>query len=283
MRLAQDIDHAARQALALELTLAPKPGLVTPCSRGSHEDMDHRHFAASIEALAGYFGDCARLAAAGADLPALQARGMLAESAMFTATRGINTHKGAIFTLGLLAAAAGRQHARGRIEPEHLGNEVADTWSDELLDAPRSADTHGARARRRLGLPGAREQAAAGFPVLFGTTLPALREGRRQLGDDPRALLHALLATIAVLPDTNLAHRGGRNGLEWARCAAGDFLAAGNVFAPQYQRPLETLCAAFEKRRLSPGGSADLLAAALFVEALPLATTARCADTVLAT
>jgi len=274
MSFERRVDRAAWSALVFELTLAPKPGLVTPFSRDSHRDMDHRHFNASIDALNGFFGDCARLAAAGADLRALQARGVLAETAMFAATGGINTHKGAIFTLGLLAAAAGRQRARGEHAPAELGNVVAEEWGNALLDAAEAArdDTHGVRVRRALGLPGAREQAANGFPVLFGTTLPALREGRRRVGNDPRALLHALIATVAVLPDTNLAHRGGRGGLEWARTVSADFVAAGSVFAPGHARRLSALCSAFEKRHLSPGGSADLLAAALFVEALSAPT-----------
>ncbi|MDX5410224.1 MAG: triphosphoribosyl-dephospho-CoA synthase [Thauera sp.] len=253
-----------------ELTLAPKPGLVTPFSNGSHRDMTHRHFSASIEALAGFFGDCARLGAAGADLRALQARGMLAETAMFGATRGINTHKGAVFTLGLLAAAAGVQHTRGKWLPDQLGNVVAEEWGNALLDAAEAApaDTHGMYVRRNLGLPGAREQAANGFPVLFETTLPALHEARQRLGNDPRALLHALISTIAVLPDTNLAHRGGRSGLEWAQYAAADFIAGGSVFNAGGERRLKVLCTAFERRWLSPGGSADLLAAALFVTEL---------------
>lgn len=267
MNFAQRIDNAAWNALVFELTLAPKPGLVTPFSNGSHTDMNHRHFSASIEALAGYFGDCARLAETGADLFTLQLRGQQAESAMFGATNGINTHKGAVFTLGLLAAAAGVQQARGKLLPDQLGNVVAEEWGNALLDAAEAApaDTHGLHVRRNLGLPGAREQAANGFPVLFETTLPALREARRRLGMDPRGLLHALIATIAVLPDTNLAHRGGRSGLAWAQYAAADFITRGSVFNASGERRLKALCGAFERRRLSPGGSADLLAAALFI------------------
>ncbi|MDX5364552.1 MAG: triphosphoribosyl-dephospho-CoA synthase [Pseudazoarcus pumilus] len=270
MNFAQRIDNAAWNALVFELTLAPKPGLVTPFCTGSHRDMDHRHFSASIEALAGYFGDCARLGASGAALRELQTRGLIAEAAMFAATGGVNTHKGAVFTLGLLAAATGVQHARGVLRPEQLGHVVAEEWGNALLDAAEVAPstTHGLHVRRTLGLPGAREQAGNGFPVLFETTLPALREGRQRLGNDPRALLHALIATIAVLPDSNLAHRGGRSGLEWARMVAADFIAAGSVFETGAERRLQALCGAFKRRWLSPGGSADLLAAALFVQTL---------------
>lgn len=275
MSFTQHIDHAAWQALVFELSLAPKPGLVTPFSTGSHSDMDHRHFNASINALAGYFGDCARLGATAAPLHALQTRGVIAENAMFEATGGVNTHKGAIFTLGLLAAAAGLQHTRGEQDPHTLGQTVAEEWGSALLTATSPINTHGAHVRRKLGIAGAREQAAAGFPVLFETTLPELERARAQLGNHPNTQLHALMATIAVLPDTNLAHRGGRSGLAWAQSAAADFLARGSVFTDRHERHLHAVCSAFERRRLSPGGSADLLAAALFICALDTRPAAR--------
>lgn len=273
--IADRIDNLACRALAHELSLELKPGLVTPSARGSHADMDHATFAASIGALAGYFGDCARLAATGCNFAALQARGRLAERAMFAATGGVNTHKGAIFTLGLLAAAAGRQFAdAGRFEPPLLGTQVAQHWGAAILiaGAAPGADfdaTHGARLRGELGLPGAREQAAAGFPLLFETTLPQLGHARAHGATPETAAMHALLATIAVLPDTNVAHRGGLAGLHWAQHAASGFIAAGSVFAPGWRRTLDALGAAFVARWLSPGGSADLLAAAIFVRELP--------------
>lgn len=288
------VDALARDALAREVALEGKPGLVTPSARGSHDDMDHGTFAASIEALSGYFGDCARLGACGCGFAALQARGRIAERAMFAATGGINTHKGAVFTLGLLAAAAGRRGgvpgggAGGR-RSEGLGPTIATAWGAAILvaGAAPGADTratHGARLRQRHGLAGAREQAAAGFPVLFTTTLPALEAALAHGADTSAAGLHALVATIGVLDDTNLAHRGGLAGLRWAQREARRFLAAGSVFAPGWRRALDALGRAFVARWLSPGGSADLLAAAWFVRALddgraPAGSPAAMADT----
>lgn len=272
---ADRIDNLACRALAHELALEHKPGLVTPSIRGSHADMDHGTFTASIGALAGYFGDCARLAASGCHFAALQARGRLAERAMFAATGGVNTHKGAIFTLGLLAAAAGCQFAAtGRLDPGALGTHVARHWGAAILIAGAAPGaefdaTHGARLRGDLGLPGAREQAAAGFPVLFATTLPQLRHALTQGATPEMAAIHALLATIAALPDTNLAHRGGLAGLHWAQHAASGFIADGSVFAPRWRLAIDRLGAAFVARWLSPGGSADLLAAACFLRELP--------------
>jgi triphosphoribosyl-dephospho-CoA synthase len=265
------IDRLACAALAREVALEGKPGLVTPTARGSHADMDHRSFTASIAALRGYFGDCVVLGAAGAALPALQARGRVAERAMFAATGGINTHKGAVFTLGLLCAAAGWQLAdAGRLAPQVLGEVVAECWGTAILAAGRAPGaevnaTHGARLRRVAGLPGAREQAAAGFPVLFEVTLPQLRAASRAV-PPAAAALHALLATMAVLPDTNLAHRGGLAGLAWAQRQAQAFLARGGLAVADGTVALDALCAAFVERWLSPGGSADLLAAAWLLQ-----------------
>jgi len=272
--LAERIDELARRALEAEVALERKPGLVTPTTRGSHADMDHATFAASVVALKGYFGDCARLGAGGCAFAALQARGRLAERAMFAATGGINTHKGAVFTLGLLAAAAGRQFAEhGRIAPDMLGAVVARHWGGAILIAGTAPGvelqaTHGARLRGRYRLPGAREQAAAGFPALFATTLPQLERARTAGAPPDAAALQALLATIAVLPDTNLAHRGGLDGLRWAQREAQSFLARGGVFARGWMHALAALGEAFVARWLSPGGSADLLAAAWLLSAL---------------
>jgi triphosphoribosyl-dephospho-CoA synthase len=275
------LDDLACRALARELALEGKPGLVTPSARGSHADMDHKTFTVSITALNGYFGDCARLGAAGSGFDALQARGRAAERAMFAATGGVNTHKGAIFTLGLLAAAAGHQFAdTGRLDAASLGKLVALRWGAAILisGAAPGAEfdaTHGANLRGRHGLPGAREQAAEGFPVLFGTTLPKLMAALARGAEPDIAAIHGLLATIAVLPDTNLAHRGGLGGLRWAQHAAARFVADGGVFAPDSARTLEILGEAFIARWLSPGGSADLLAAAWFLYELPACVDAR--------
>jgi triphosphoribosyl-dephospho-CoA synthase len=259
---ASKLGMLACEALEYELELAPKPGLVTPVDRGSHADMDHRTFRASIDALRPYFVDCARLGAERVPFATLQARGRCAEREMFRATGGVNTHKGAIFTLGLLMAAAGFQHAgSGGIDAGSLGRVVRHRWAAALSRRTAAcAATNGARVLQRHGVPGAREHAAAGFPVLFAVTLPALREALARGADKGRAGIHALLSTMAVLPDTNLVHRGGPAGLAWAQAASEGFVAAGSVFTADWERRLQALASAFIARWLSPGGAADLLA-----------------------
>lgn len=268
------IGELASTALEMELALDPKPGLVTPVSRGSHDDMDESTFRASIAALRPYFIDCAQLGAAGTDFLTLQARGLVAETAMFAATRGVNTHKGAIFNLGLLAAAAGWQWSQGAPgapgyrDAASLGRVVAQRWVPDFRVPATAATTHGLAVRLQYGIPGAREHAAAGFPVLFDVALPALEHALARGADPRQAGVHALLSIIAVLADTNLVHRGGPQGLAWAQVVSEAFLASGSVFAVGWERRLETLAAEFVARRLSPGGAADLLAAAWFVQRL---------------
>ena len=276
IKLAQQIDALACEALRQEVALEHKPGLVCPSRNGSHADMNCETFHASIEALRGYFGDCFMAGFNGQEFRGLQRLGLAAEKAMFMATKGVNTHKGAIFLMGLLAAASGLQMREcSGFEPLGLGRLVAAQWGANILlagvQAGGQADTqltHGRQAKSVFGLPGAREQALQGFPVLFSTTAPQLRWALCAGFSPEQARLHALVCSIGKLPDTNLAHRGGLKGLQWAQNRVNQFLADGGVFAQGWVERAEQLCGQFEARWLSPGGSADLLSAALFVQAL---------------
>ena len=264
------LDRAALAALREELELEPKPGLVSPGDAGAHRDMDAGTFRRSLAALEGSFGAAAAAGAAGLPFAALRRLGIEAEARMLAATGGVNTHRGAIFALGLLSAAAGRLRAAGRAAAgDALGREVASAFGPALREAPgRAPASHGAAVARWHGTGGAREEAAAGFPHLFGVALPALEEGLARGAGWRAAAAQALLSLVAALPDTNLLWRGGAEGLAFARGAARGFLAAGGVHRPGWEARLRSLHAAFRARRLSPGGSADLLAAALLVHAL---------------
>ncbi|MCR2747472.1 triphosphoribosyl-dephospho-CoA synthase [Limnobacter parvus] len=273
--LAQQIDDMACIALAQEVQLELKPGLVCPGNNGSHSDMNCNTFHASIHALKGYFGACFQAGYEGKQFRELQVLGMAAEKAMFNATHRVNTHKGAIFLMGLLAGAAGAQYRdRQCFKPMELGRWVAQHWGANILLAgvpssnSNAETTHGRQVKDAFGLPGAREQAAQGFPVLFWTTVPQLRWALLEGLDAEAAQLHALVCTIAQLPDTNLAHRGGLKGLQWAQARVEQFLAQGGVFSPSWRKNAQAMCAEFKAQWLSPGGSADLLSAALFIQSL---------------
>jgi triphosphoribosyl-dephospho-CoA synthase len=257
----------ASQCLKLEVATYPKPGLVSHVDAGAHRDMDAALLGASAEALEAYFADLAEAGAAGAPMGRLRAIGLAAEHAMLARTGGINTHRGAIFGLGLLCAAAGFRGAYRASAT--LGAIIAARWGAEILDGPVALRSHGAEVARRHGAGGARAQAAAGFPALYDVALPALSLGRRLApGDAEAARVQACLSLIATVEDTNLLYRGGPEGQAFARRHARRFLGAGGVGSADWRARATSIHEAFVARRLSPGGCADLLAMALFVDGI---------------
>ena len=267
---ASRIGRDAVRALYAEVALHPKPGLVSPIDSGAHHDMDMRTFMRSLFALRGYFPAIAAAGADDADFDPLRRLGIAAERRMLAATSGVNTHRGAIFSLGLLAAAAGRLDAAGGSRRgDALGRTVRDCWGNGILAAGTGAPaSHGTDAVQRFGARGVRQEAAEGFPLLFRTAVPTLRETRVRTGDRDAALVQTLFVLIAALDDTNLLHRGGIEGLCFARRQAAAFLDQGGVHDPGWRARAVAVHRAFVARRLSSGGAADMLAAAWFIDRL---------------
>jgi triphosphoribosyl-dephospho-CoA synthase len=260
-------------ALLRELAAWPKPGLVSHVDNGSHTDMDAAILQASAEALRPFFAELARAGQDGADMSRLRAIGLQAETAMLAATGGVNTHRGAIFGLGLLCAAAGAisevSIEGAALAPMRLGDIVKRRWAAEIGRGPIPLFSHGAGALRRYGAGGARAEAVGGFRSVYEASWPALRQGRFLQPNDPDAApVQACFALIASVCDTNLLHRGGADGMRYAAEAAASFLSQGGVGAPDWRGRAAAVHAAFVARRLSPGGCADLLAMTLFVDAL---------------
>src|SRR6218665_1424349 len=274
---AQALRNLAVQALLGELRTYPKPGLVSLVDSGSHRDMDATTLVRSTLALRRYFEDCARVGACGAAFDTRKALGIAAEQRMLRATHGVSTHRGAIFHLGLLAAAAGRRAAQHAAAPApSLGEIVRRRWGADIaaqrrpaaldgsrptaLDGSRptaldgnrpaaidgasaaatcgngAAPSHGSRASARYGVGGAQAQAAAGFPSVYRVALPAYRAALARSAAPNQARVQAFFALLGHLDDTNLLHRGGREGLAYARMQAARFLADGGVFQARWQR-----------------------------------------------
>ncbi len=260
------IARAAVRSLHTELVLAPKPGLVCPGDNGSHGDMNATTLFRSLFSLRHYFARVALAGYRGAPFAALQRLGIAAEARMLAASRGVNTHRGAIFNLGLLAAAAAYLNAQGgRVTPAALGYTVSARWGEAICAGEPGAPSHGLWAAARYGAGGARLEAARGYPAVLRLALPQLRPALRQGLNERRALLHTLFVLIAKLEDTNLLYRGGAAGLRFAQTAAASFLSGGSAFRPDWRGRAVTIGNAFVARRLSPGGAADLLAATWFV------------------
>lgn len=234
------------EALLEEVDLTPKPGLVDRGGSGAHADMDLPLFHRSARTLQPYFRRAAELGLEREDcMPALQRAGLEAEAAMLAATGGVNTHRGAIYAFGLLIAARASVLARGGCVYETAAALAA-------AGVPPQPSTHGQQARARYGASGARGEALAGFP-----------HARRAAGIlAERGPLAALLTLLAEVEDTNLLHRGGREGLRFVQESAADILAGP---AEDYALRLAALDAGCVRRNLSPGGSADLLALAFFL------------------
>lgn len=266
--LVRAIGDAATLALRDELALAPKPGLVSFADSGSHRDMDAHTFMRSLFALRASFRAFVSLGAREADFAALEREGIAAEARMLAATAGVNTHRGAIFTLGLLCASAGRLIAQGRaLDATALQRTLLERWGDALAArAQRTSSSNGSRAATRHGLRSAGAEAALGFPVLFDVALPALRRAIAHGLDARAARLDALFAAMAVLDDTNVVHRGGIDALRDVRRAAAQFIAAGGAARAGAIEHAQSLHRAFVTRNLSPGGSADVVAAACWVQ-----------------
>ena len=244
---AQRLAELAVQALLEEVDQTPKPGLVDRNNRGAHRDMDRDLFHRSARSLLPYFRQAVTLGLERADcMGPLQAAGLAAERVMLAKTGGVNTHRGAVYAFGLILAAMGSRLARG-------GDVFARAAALAESGLPPAAGSHGQRARQRYGASGARGEALAGFPHARHAWAALARPGGRDA---------ALLTLLAEVEDTNLLHRGGPEGLALVQSRARSILAAS---PPAYGEGLLELDRACIARNLSPGGSADLLALALFL------------------
>jgi triphosphoribosyl-dephospho-CoA synthase len=256
------IAECATSALLAELGVYPKPGLVSFIDSGSHTDMDASTFETSIRTLKPFFEELSQLEQP--EFTDLQQIGIRAERAMLTATHGINTHRGAIFSLGLLISAAGIKQRRS-FSSTTLGEIVKHTWGSSVLKNPSRTLSHGSAVQKRFGFRGAREEAALGFPHLYEVGLPAMRNAFDQGCELNSALVHCFFTLLSKLPDTNLLHRGGTQGLEFAHTCGRSFLKSGSVFDPAWKPRATKIHSQFVEKNLSPGGCADLLSATYFV------------------
>lgn len=248
----QEISCLAVKALLDEVRLTPKPGLVDADNSGAHRDMDIALMEKSAYTLEPFFGIAAELGyKVSADCPEkLQKAGMDAEKRMLEVTNGVNTHKGAIFSLGLLCAGAGMMLS-GR------GSSVADNAS-ALAAGLKSLkeETHGSVVRKKYTGAGAKEEALAGFPNAVAAASIFARG---------RTAQEALLELLCHVYDTNLLWRGGEKGLRFVQNRAGHILSANEVLRDGLMREFDAECIRYN---LSPGGSADLLAAGMFLFSL---------------
>ena len=264
------VAHMATRALKAELNTTPKPGLVDTHDSGAHRDMDHALMMRSIRAMHPYF---VRLATLGYDSPQLPAHddivriGIEAEKAMFNSTGGVNTYKGALFSMGLAVTAATYIIGRGEVATttngkEYVPNNLLSTTIIQLANGfPDTSGTHGSRAKQLAQAGGklksALDNAREGYSQLFGEWLPFYET--RIKGDDSYVKHKTLLRIMCDLDDTNIVYRTDYDTMlqvkTEARRLLEDFSEAG----------IEDMNRDFVSRNISPGGSADMLALVVFL------------------
>lgn len=260
------IADMAVAAIRAEADLTPKPGLVDQRGSGAHSDMDLAMLHASADALHPAFLECATAAVQPVTDHELRERlgliGRAGERKMLAVTGGVNTHRGALWAVGLLSAGAAQT---GRLDGTV---DVAARLAAIPDPHVAAATSHGAQARRRYGVSGASGEAQAGFPHVRLHALPALRAARHAGADEGSARLTALLALMATVDDTCVLHRGGSDGLRALQSRAKAVLDSGGIDTVRGRRHFAALDEWCLTRRLSPGGCGDLLSATLFLDAL---------------
>ena len=290
------IGSLAAAALKTEAAVTPKPGLVDQENSGAHRDMDYPLFLASSRALEPYFARCVMLgfergracnksetdcllssdgSECDSGLRKLRSAGLAAEDDMYAVTGGVNTHKGVIFSMGILCFCIGQLASEGELPGLRKSRNLqklqrrCKKTAEQLLKAKNPSDTNGARAFREERTGGIRKEALSGFSSVFEAGYPALLESLNLGLSENTALIRTLLILMTKTEDSNAVHRGGKEGLCFMRRQAEEILQEN--FRGAEERVLERVRAfdrACIKKNLSPGGSADLLALTVMLHSL---------------
>lgn len=274
--ISAEIGTKAWEALLEEVYTTPKPGLVDLYSSGAHRDMDvHTFEKARMHCgliLPGWhIRDMYSVVLMKSLFRQIRGTGMAAEQAMYRATGHVNTHKGLIFTLGIYCAAAGRCMAeQGQVTEERLRT-IQQRMTVRILEREiadmkgRAAASHGEKNFQKYGAAGIRGEAIQGYRPIWESALPVLREGIREKRDFNAVKLQTLFVLMRRVEDSNILARRGFGALERVREEAADFLGRGGAYRDGAMRELAETDAEYIRRNISPGGSADLLAAAVFL------------------
>lgn len=265
------IAKMAVTALVDEAVLTPKPGLVDAVTTGSHQDMNIETLLTSAYALQPTFTQIALYSQGKQPSQTLREEiartGREGEQIMYAATHGVNTHKGAIWALGLLASATavcGIQASPASIA--EAAGQIA-RYADRFCPLHSS---NGLRVKKQYGVKGAAGEAQQGFPHVVHIGLPTLHKARKLGIHETSARIDTLVTLIANLDDTCILHRAGPVVLEEVKMAASNVLEAGGVATLMGKQRLEALDHMLLSSNASPGGSADLLAAVLFLDRISL-------------
>lgn len=275
--LPQEIGRFGVQSLLYEVAVTPKPGLVDRRNAGAHKDMDCFTFLASASALAPYF---TQFAQAGAEYSmqkpkvlfrAIRPIGISAEKCMFEATAGVNTHKGAIFSLGLACSAAGVLSANDmELTPENVAGYVSQMTEGICAEEYQGIETKknltkGEQIYLSYGLTGVRGEAEQGFKSVLRYSYPVL-EGCLLRGITVNeSMLQAYLHLVGNVDDTNVLGRHDMEVSAYVKAKTKKLLEAGGALKSENMALLEAMDDDFIAKNISPGGCADLLALTMFL------------------
>lgn len=251
----------AVESLIEEVQTTPKPGLVDADNCGAHDDMDLPMFLRSAEALLPYFREAVFLGLSGCSMQRLREAGLRGEAAMYAATKGINTHKGAVFSMGLLLYGMGRALRIGGDAAAHAAALVLEDAEQLQQQSRIDPQTNGGHVLANYGALGARGEAMQGFP---NAQFAKERLSHHRQNGAAHAEVLTLCDLMATVDDTNLLHRGGPEGLTFVKAEAARISAM--ECESEQLAAMKTLDDALIARHLSPGGCADLLALGLLLE-----------------
>jgi triphosphoribosyl-dephospho-CoA synthase len=267
LSLADRLADLAVDALIDEADLSPKPALVDRRGNGAHTDLHLGLMHASALSLWPAFKEMAEAAVEIGEVDSLREAigriGREGEQAMLTTTNGVNTHRGAIWALGLLVTAAALEPQSSSANAVSLRAARLALLDDRYAPKPLS---HGAQVALRYGARGAREEAQLGFPSVLQRGLPQLKRSRANGHGEQNARLDALLAIMTDLADTCVLYRAGEEGLQTMQNGAQAVLDAGGSASLSGRRRLHELDQQLIALNASPGGAADLLAATLLLD-----------------
>lgn len=270
----EEISRLAVEAMLSEVSATPKPGLVDRNNAGAHRDMDFFTFVQSSASIAHGLYRMAEVGRTFRGFPIkdmwkeLQRTGYETELAMFQATKGVNTHKGMIFSLGILVAVT------AQLEGELSAKRICETvcilcqgLCDEAFGDihTKSYLSKGERMYVFHGMRGARGEAEDGFPTVLQISLPKYQSLREQAISVNDALVETLLHLIAHTEDTNIISRHDRKMAIYAKDAAKEVLTQGGIHTEKGWQAIHALDADFIAKHVSPGGAADLLALTHFL------------------
>ena len=258
------IAHLATQALQIELDTTPKPGLVDKHDNGAHLDMDYALMLESIRALHPYFLKLSLLGFQDQqpDTEQIRTIGIEAEKAMLEATRNVNTHKGALFSLGLAVVAAAqmmksvrKEEKRGKIPEvtslQHIIKQLA-------CQFPKAEGTHGSMVIGKHPVKGALANAQQGYAQLATDWLPYYQQLRYDEYQCHKTLLHIM----SQLDDTNIYYRKDAMTVARVKQLSEELLADFSV------DKLSAMNEQFVSENISPGGSADMLSLTVFIHSI---------------